>query len=117
MDAPRARGLAHDSAQLRRTDFLRPDLYLFRGVFHDPYHELPENLGRPLQPPTDIRPIRPGVLVEVDDFAATHPLRVDPGYAQAAHPDNMFGEAIYRPGARMWAHRLFAPVILRAAEL
>ncbi|MDE1152876.1 MAG: M15 family metallopeptidase [Micavibrio sp.] len=65
---------------------------------------------------TPIR-INPEDLVALDDYTASHPVKIDLVYAQARHPDNMFGCAIYRPDAKMWCHKSFAPIILRAAEL
>lgn len=62
-------------------------------------------------------PITPDDLVALDDYASAHPLRIDLVYAQPQHPDNMFKCAIYRPDAKMWCHRSFAPIILRAAEI
>jgi D-alanyl-D-alanine dipeptidase len=56
-------------------------------------------------------------LVALDDFTGTHPLKVDLVYAQAAHPDNMFKTAIYRPDAKMWGHRDMVAVILKAAQI
>jgi D-alanyl-D-alanine dipeptidase len=56
-------------------------------------------------------------LILLSDFERTHPLRIDLVYAKAAHPHNIFKEAIYRKEARLWGHRLFVPVVLRAAEI
>lgn len=64
-----------------------------------------------------MRTISPGDLVVLDDFVGRKPLRVDTVYAKAAHKDNMFKTAIYKPDAKMLCHRLLAPVILRAADL
>jgi len=66
---------------------------------------------------SDLKYITADDLVALDEYVATHPLRVDVVYAQANHRDNMFKAAIYKPDARMWAHRLFAPIVLRAADL
>lgn len=62
-------------------------------------------------------PIGPDDLVDLAGYTATHPLRIDIVYAQPEHPDNIFKCGIYRPQAKMWAHRSFAPIILRAAQL
>jgi D-alanyl-D-alanine dipeptidase len=62
-------------------------------------------------------PVTADDLLPLEDFQSSHPLRVDLVYAQAAHIDNMFGGAIYRPDARMLCHRKFLPVILDAANL
>lgn len=64
-----------------------------------------------------LTPITPDDLVALDTYTATHPLRIDLVYARPDHADNMFKSAIYAPDARMWCHRSFAPVILRAAVL
>lgn len=64
-----------------------------------------------------MKTINPGDLVVLDDFVGRKPLRVDTVYAKAAHRDNMFKAAIYRPDAKMLCHRLLAPVILRAADI
>ncbi len=61
--------------------------------------------------------IGPENLVALDDFTGSYPLKIDLVYAQPKHPDNMFGGAIYRADAKMWCHRNFAPIILRAAEI
>jgi len=61
--------------------------------------------------------ILPEDLVALDDYVSTHPLRIDLVYAKPQHPDNMFKCAIYRAAAKMWCHRSFAPIILRAAEI
>lgn len=63
-----------------------------------------------------LKKIIPHDLVALDDFAGKHPLRIDLVYAKPAHPDNMFSCGIYRPQAKMWCHREFAPIILGAAE-
>ncbi|MDB5492160.1 MAG: D-alanyl-D-alanine dipeptidase [Micavibrio sp.] len=60
--------------------------------------------------------IPPSDLVAMDTLATTTPLRIDIVYAQAAHPENMFGEAIYRPGARLWLHKDFAEIVALAAK-
>lgn len=61
------------------------------------------------------RIISPDELVDMATYAGSAPLRIDIVYAQAAHPDNMFKEAIYRPGARLWLVREFAEVVALAA--
>lgn len=68
-----------------------------------------------MQPP--LTPILPEDLVLLAEFETTHPLRIDLVYAKQEHPHNIFKEAIYRKDAKLWGHRLFAPVILRAAEI
>lgn len=60
--------------------------------------------------------IPPSDLVAMDTLATLTPLRIDIVYAQAAHPENMFKEAIYRPDARLWLHRDFAEIVALAAK-
>ncbi|MBI1215265.1 MAG: D-Ala-D-Ala dipeptidase [Alphaproteobacteria bacterium] len=60
-------------------------------------------------------PITAADLVALDDYVEDYPLKIDLVYAQPDHPDNIFKTGIYRPDARMWGHRDFVPVILRAA--
>lgn len=64
-----------------------------------------------------LRRIEPEDLLLLNAYEKTHPVRIDLVYAQPAHPDNMFKAAIYRPDARMWGHREFVPIILRASEI
>lgn len=61
--------------------------------------------------------ISPDDLLPLDDLQGAFPLRVDLVYARADHPQNIFGRAIYRPDARMLAHREIIPVIATAAEI
>ncbi len=56
-------------------------------------------------------------LVDMAGFAEAFPIRIDLVYADAVHPENIFGTALYRPGARLWLHAGFAPVVLAAAGL
>ena len=65
----------------------------------------------------DPQPILPGDLVDLGGFVNRHPVKIDIVYAKPEHPDNIFKCAIYRPQAKMWAHREFAPIILRAADI
>lgn len=59
--------------------------------------------------------IKPYSLVAMDSFEADYPLRVDLAYAW---PDNrLFGEAIYRNGARLWLYKDLAEIVLAAANL
>ena len=55
-------------------------------------------------------------LIAMDMLAAQTPLRIDIVYAQAAHPENIFGRALYRPDARLWLHRDFSEIVLLAAK-
>lgn len=66
---------------------------------------------------TGLIPVTADDLVALDDYTTTHPILIDPVYADAKHPENMFGCAIYRRDAKIWAHKLFAPLILHAATL
>jgi len=68
-------------------------------------------------PEQPLKKIIPADLVALDDYAGKHPLRIDLVYAQADHPDNMFKCGIYKRAAKAWAHREFAPIVLRAAEI
>lgn len=65
----------------------------------------------------DLKPITAEDLVALDDYVGRHPLKVDLVYAQPLHPDNMFRCAIYRPDAKMWAHRELLPIITGAADI
>lgn len=53
----------------------------------------------------------------MDIYQNSHRLRIDLVYADAAHPENIFKTGIYRKDARLWLHREFAAVVLRAAEI
>ena len=64
-----------------------------------------------------LKKIFPGDLVDLAGFENRHPVRVDLVYTQPQHPDNIFKCAIYRPAAKMWAHRELAPIVLRAADI
>ncbi|HEY8190037.1 MAG TPA: D-Ala-D-Ala dipeptidase, partial [Micavibrio sp.] len=60
--------------------------------------------------------ILPTDLIAMDTVAKETPLRIDLVYAQAAHPENIFKQALYRPQARLWLHREFAAVVTLAAK-
>lgn len=64
-----------------------------------------------------LKKIFPGDLVDLAGFERRHPVKIDIVYAKPEHPDNIFKCGIYRPQAKMWAHREFAPIILRAADI
>jgi len=64
----------------------------------------------------ELKPVTANDLVPLDVYTESYPIRIDLVYAQPDHPDNMFKVAIYKPDARMWGHRIFVPVILKAAE-
>lgn len=59
--------------------------------------------------------IAPGALVDMNEVAAETKLRIDLVYAQAEHPENIFGLALYRPEARLFLHRDLAGIVRRAA--
>ena len=71
----------------------------------------------PLAPPPELIKIPPADLVALDDLVGKYPLKVDLVYARGDHPRNIFKTAIYRPDAKMWAHKDLARVIIRAAEI
>lgn len=56
-------------------------------------------------------------LIALDEYRTSHRLVIDLVYADAAHPENIFQTALYRPGARLWLHKDFAAIVLRAAEI
>lgn len=55
--------------------------------------------------------------MEAQDCAGPGLLRVDLVYADAAHPDNIFGTAVYRADARLRLHRELAVIVGEAAGL
>ncbi|MFH1158852.1 MAG: M15 family metallopeptidase [Pseudomonadota bacterium] len=67
--------------------------------------------------PKALKRISPSELVAFDDFAGTHPVRVDPVYAQPLHLDNMFKTAIYTPDAKIWGHRDLVAIVLAASRI
>lgn len=64
-----------------------------------------------------LKRIAPADLVALDDFTATHPIKIDVVYAQPQHKDNMFKCGIYHPKAKMWGHRELVDIILRASQI
>lgn len=64
----------------------------------------------------DLKIIDAQDLIAMDSVADTTPLRIDVVYAQAQHPENIFGRALYRPDAKLWLHRDFAEVVILAAK-
>ena len=56
-------------------------------------------------------------LVAMDMYGDSHKLRIDLVYANAAHSENIFKTALYRQDARLWLHKEFAEVVLKAAEI
>lgn len=61
--------------------------------------------------------LKPASLVPLDLFENDMPVRIDMPYKDCDHPDNVFGRTLYRKGARLWLHRDFAGIVLRAAEI
>ena len=61
--------------------------------------------------------IPPSDLVPMDIFVGHEPIVIDLVYANAGHPDNIFGEALYHNEARLWAHKDLAAITLLAARI
>lgn len=55
-------------------------------------------------------------LIPLDILIDKEPIQIDIVYADAEHPRNIFGEAIYRKNVRLWAHRDMAVIILLTAR-
>jgi D-alanyl-D-alanine dipeptidase len=55
-------------------------------------------------------------LVEIKEHADRPYLKVDVVYAQAAHPENMFKQSVYRDNAPFILHQSFAELVLKAAQ-
>lgn len=53
----------------------------------------------------------------MDALAAGKPVVIDLVYADAAHPENIFGAAIYRRGAPMILHKDLAEIVMAAAHI
>ncbi|MCC7305092.1 MAG: D-Ala-D-Ala dipeptidase [Alphaproteobacteria bacterium] len=61
-----------------------------------------------------MKTIDPASLVDMNACAAEYPFKVDLAYAK---PGNLlFGEAIYRPDARLWLYKDLADIVCRAAQ-
>ena len=60
--------------------------------------------------------IDPLDLVPMDIFG-DEPIAIDVVYANAAHPENIFGTAVYAKDARLVLHRDLARIVLLAARL
>lgn len=60
--------------------------------------------------------LSPADFVAMDWFEADHPVSVDPVYARANHPRNIFKTALYEPCAQLWLHKDLAKIVLRAAH-
>lgn len=52
----------------------------------------------------------------MDLFVPEFPMRIDLVYADAAHPENIFKTALYKPDAKLWLHRDLASVVFLAAK-
>lgn len=53
----------------------------------------------------------------MDLFVGIEPIKIDLVYADANHPRNIFGEMIYHPTARLWAHKDIAAITIGAARI
>jgi D-alanyl-D-alanine dipeptidase len=56
-------------------------------------------------------------LLPMDMFLRDEPIAVDVVYANASHPENIFGTAAYHANARMILHRDLASIVLAAARM
>lgn len=63
-----------------------------------------------------LKTIDPRDLVPMDLFIADEPLAIDLVYAQAKHPENIFGIAAYHPKARLTLHKDLARIVIAAAR-
>lgn len=73
-----------------------------------------DNASRPPRPDMN-QAIPPEDLICMNDYAWEHPIAVELAYAQ----DNnaLFGEQIYKTGAKLWLHKDLVKVVLEAARL
>ncbi|PZQ46410.1 MAG: D-Ala-D-Ala dipeptidase [Micavibrio aeruginosavorus] len=55
-------------------------------------------------------------LTPMDLFCGDEPIKIDIVYADAKHPENIFGTAVYEQHARMILHQDMARVVLSAAR-
>lgn len=60
-----------------------------------------------------MKTLSPTDFVCMDDYQDTHPVVVDCAYAR--HDNQLFGEAIYKPEAKIWAYEPLAEITLKAA--
>lgn len=61
--------------------------------------------------------ISPETLVAMDEFAGEEKgLRIDQVYKDGAHPENIFGAAIYRAEAKFYLHEILVPILVLAGE-
>ena len=56
-------------------------------------------------------------IIEITPDAGPVPVMIDLVYTSAEHAENIFQTAVYKPDARLWAHRDLAAITLRAAEI
>ncbi len=63
-----------------------------------------------------MKPITPNDLADMGALAFRYSFRIDLVYADAGHPENIFGTALYRRDAPFLLHKLFAPVVIDAAQ-
>jgi D-alanyl-D-alanine dipeptidase len=56
-------------------------------------------------------------LVDMRQYDGKYPLKIDVVYAQANHPENIFGRAIYRKDAPLLLHKDLAAIVLNAAKI
>lgn len=61
--------------------------------------------------------ISPSDLVPMELFTGREPIEIDLVYADANHPRNIFGEALYQQDSKLWAHRDIAAITLLAARI
>ena len=55
-------------------------------------------------------------LVPMDIFVKDFPIRIDIVYADGDHPENMFKQAVYKKGCRLWLYKDLATVVLLASR-
>lgn len=56
-------------------------------------------------------------LVDMHVLSRNAPYRIDMVYADASHPENIFGTALYRHDAGFYLYKGLAQIVLRAADL
>lgn len=62
-----------------------------------------------------MKPTSPSALIPMDMFCESEPLTIDLAYANAAHPENIFGK-IYHDAARLWCHQDLARITILTAR-
>lgn len=63
-----------------------------------------------------MKKLNPADFIPMDIFAGKEPIKIDLVYAQAGHPRNIFGEALYHQNARLWAHKYIAAITVLVAR-